>query len=148
MAQVISESAAATGNEQRPFYDFLEACLRHKAEMVIFEAARAICNMPEVATRELTPAVTVLQLFLSSAKPVLRFAAVRTLNKARTPLPVFALASFVPPLHVPSMSVCTSPPCQSTRPLHVSLHGQHCKGQDDTARCQPWRLIPRSIART
>ncbi len=27
------------------------------------------------------PAVTVLQLFLSSSKPVLRFAAVRTLNK-------------------------------------------------------------------
>ena len=31
--------------------------------------------------RELTPAVTVLQLFLSSSKPVLRFAAVRTLNR-------------------------------------------------------------------
>jgi Adaptin N terminal region len=31
--------------------------------------------------RELMPAVTVLQLFLSSSKPVLRFAAVRTLNK-------------------------------------------------------------------
>lgn len=51
--------------------------------MVIFEAARAICNMREVSTRELTPAVTVLQLFLSSSKPVLRFAAVRTLNKVR-----------------------------------------------------------------
>lgn len=32
-------------------------------------------------TRELTPAITVLQLFLSSPKPSLRFAAVRTLNK-------------------------------------------------------------------
>ena len=51
--------------------------------MVIFEAARAICNMREVTTRELTPAVTVLQLFLSSSKPVLRFSAVRTLNKVR-----------------------------------------------------------------
>ncbi len=80
---MISESAAAQGNEARPFYDFLEGCLRHKAEMVIFEAARAICSMPDVATRELTPAVTVLQLFLSSSKPVLRFAAVRTLNKVR-----------------------------------------------------------------
>ena len=49
--------------------------------MVIFEAARAIANMKEVSTRELTPAITVLQLFLSSSKPVLRFAAVRTLNK-------------------------------------------------------------------
>lgn len=67
----------------RPFYDFLESCLRHKSEVVIFEAARAICNMRDVTTRELTPAVTVLQLFLSSSKPVLRFVAVRTLNKVR-----------------------------------------------------------------
>lgn len=49
--------------------------------MVIFEAARAITELNGVTTRELTPAITVLQLFLSSSKPVLRFAAVRTLNK-------------------------------------------------------------------
>ena len=34
-----------------------------------------------IVRRELTPAVTVLQLFLSSSKPVLRFTAVRTLNQ-------------------------------------------------------------------
>lgn len=134
--QVIAESGSPSGTEQRPFYDFLEGCLRHKAEMVIFEAARAICDMKDVSSRyglsvgrcfdhctawmlsktrpkcncccnqastalvkrncirheprllfllaicrELMPAVTVLQLFLSSSKPVLRFAAVRTLNK-------------------------------------------------------------------
>lgn len=49
--------------------------------MVIFEAARAITELHGVTNRELTPAITVLQLFLSSSKPVLRFAAVRTLNK-------------------------------------------------------------------
>lgn len=49
--------------------------------MVIFEAARAITELNGVTSRELTPAITVLQLFLSSSKPVLRFAAVRTLNK-------------------------------------------------------------------
>lgn len=80
VAQVIAESTPQPGQE-RPFYEFLESCLRHKAEMVIFEAARAITEMNEVTTRELTPAITVLQLFLSSSKPVLRFAAVRTLNK-------------------------------------------------------------------
>lgn len=53
--------------------------------MVIFEAARAICNLKDVTTRELTPAVTLLQLFLSSNKPVVRFAAVRTLNKVSCP---------------------------------------------------------------
>ncbi|CAB80162.1 Nonclathrin coat protein gamma-like protein [Arabidopsis thaliana] len=66
---------------QRPFYEFLESCLRHKAEMVILEAARAITELDGVTSRELTPAITVLQLFLSSPRPVLRFAAVRTLNK-------------------------------------------------------------------
>ena len=72
VAQVISESGTGLAGEQRPFFDFLESCLRHKHEMVIFEAARAICNMPNVTSRELTPAVTVLQLFLSSNKPVVR----------------------------------------------------------------------------
>ena len=46
-----------------------------------FEAARAITELSGVTSQELTPAITVLQLFLSSSKPVLRFAVVRTLNK-------------------------------------------------------------------
>ncbi|XP_022717471.1 coatomer subunit gamma-like isoform X1 [Durio zibethinus] len=65
----------------RPFYDFHKGCLRYKAEMVIFEAARANTKLNGVTSRELTLAITVLQLFLSSSKPVLRFAAVCTLNK-------------------------------------------------------------------
>lgn len=32
-------------------YDFLEACLRHKSEMVIYEAAKAICNLPAVTPK-------------------------------------------------------------------------------------------------
>lgn len=79
--QVIEESAPNTQTGDRPFYDYLEGCLRHKTEMVIFEAARAVTELTGVTSRELTPAITVLQLFLSSSKPVLRFAAVRTLNK-------------------------------------------------------------------
>jgi len=49
--------------------------------MVIFEAVRAIINLNQVTSRELQPAITVLQLFLSSSKPTLRFAAIRALNK-------------------------------------------------------------------
>lgn len=79
--QVIRESGMNTQGGDRPFFDFLESCLRNKAEMVILEAARAITDLNGVTSRELTPAITVLQLFLSSSKPVLRFAAVRTLNK-------------------------------------------------------------------
>lgn len=64
-----------------PYFDFVESCLRHKSEMVIYEAAHAIVNMRKTTSRELVPAVSVLQLFCSSPKPTLRFAAVRTLNK-------------------------------------------------------------------
>ncbi|KAL0386965.1 UNVERIFIED_CONTAM: Coatomer subunit gamma-2 [Sesamum radiatum] len=82
--QVIRESGVNSQTGDRPFYDYLEGCLRHKAEMVIYEAAKAITELSNVTARELTPAITVLQLFLSSSKPVLRFAAVRTLNKNRS----------------------------------------------------------------
>lgn len=37
VAQVIAESQPGQGSEARPFYDFLESCLRHKSEVVIFE---------------------------------------------------------------------------------------------------------------
>ncbi|KAL6560783.1 hypothetical protein OROGR_004342 [Orobanche gracilis] len=80
-SQVIGESGVNSQTGDRPFYDYLESCLRHKSEMVVFEAAKAITELSNVSTRELTPTIIVLQLFLSSSKPVLRFAAVRTLNK-------------------------------------------------------------------
>jgi len=69
------------GDSSSPYFDFVESCLRHKSEMVIYEAAHAIVNMQKTSSRELAPAVSVLQLFCSSPKPTLRFAAVRTLNK-------------------------------------------------------------------
>ncbi|CAM0905625.1 unnamed protein product [Alopecurus aequalis] len=87
-SQVIRESGTNTQGGDRPFFDFLESCLRNKAEMVILEAARAITDLNGVTSRELTPAITVLQLFLSSSKPVLRFAAVRTLNKVASTHPL------------------------------------------------------------
>ncbi len=112
-SQVIAEDSGSS--DVAALFDYLESCLRNKSEgsagcsfwgaccslraVVIFEAARAICALPRVTTRELSPAVNVLQLFLSSSKVVgwwqclfvfptcflgqatLRFAAVRTLNK-------------------------------------------------------------------
>lgn len=64
-----------------PLFGFVESCLRHKSETVIYEAAHAIVNLKQTTQRELAPAVSVLQLFCSSPKPTLRFAAVRTLNQ-------------------------------------------------------------------
>lgn len=63
----------------RAGFQLLESSLRHKSEMVVYEAARAICNLPQIEPQDLSPAVSVLQLFLSSPKPAVRFAAMRTL---------------------------------------------------------------------
>jgi coatomer protein complex subunit gamma len=80
-AKKVMEEDQSGENRDRSLFDYLESSLRHKSDMVIYEAASAICTLTNVTQRELSPAVTVLQLFLCSPKPCLRFAAVRTLNK-------------------------------------------------------------------
>lgn len=77
-------SAANTKNA----YQFLENCLRHKNEMVIFEAAKAICHLPNVTSNDLNPAITVLKLYLSSLKPALRYAAMKILSDIAAKHPV------------------------------------------------------------
>merc|ERR1719491_1486845 len=76
--KLIEEEDAA---ETTPYFEFVESCLRHKSEMVIYEAANAIVNLKRTTSRELIPAISVLQLFCSSPKATMRFAAVRTLNQ-------------------------------------------------------------------
>lgn len=49
--------------------------------MVVYEAAHAIVNLKRTTSRELAPAITVLQINCGSPKPTVRFAAVRTLNQ-------------------------------------------------------------------
>ncbi|KAF8624211.1 hypothetical protein AX15_005977 [Amanita polypyramis BW_CC] len=66
-------------NVQKQVLDLLEGWLRHKSDMVNFEAARAICETKNVPQPQLSKAISVLQQFLSSPKPVLKFAATRTL---------------------------------------------------------------------
>jgi coatomer protein complex subunit gamma len=58
----------------------LDGWLRHKTEMVNFEAAKAICDMRDVSEAELVQAVHVLQLFLTSPRAVTKFAALRILS--------------------------------------------------------------------
>jgi coatomer protein complex subunit gamma len=45
-AQVIAEDSG--GTDVAALFEYLESCLRHKSEVVIFEAARAICALPKV----------------------------------------------------------------------------------------------------
>jgi coatomer protein complex subunit gamma len=81
IASKMIEEDEDAGGVSSPYFDFIESCLRHKSEMVIYEAAHAIVNMKRTTSRELVPAISVLQLFCSSPKATLRFAAVRTLNQ-------------------------------------------------------------------
>lgn len=55
--------------------------------MVMYEAAKALCSLP-IDARDLTQAIVVLQLFLGSPKPTLRFAAVRTLSQVALTQPL------------------------------------------------------------
>merc|ERR1719265_3089338 len=70
---------------------YLDSCLRHKSEMVTYEAARAFCQLAAQDTSQgagstmvmgydIAHATTILQIFLTSPKPVIRFGAIKTLN--------------------------------------------------------------------
>uniref|UniRef100_A0A182J3G7 Coatomer subunit gamma n=1 Tax=Anopheles atroparvus TaxID=41427 RepID=A0A182J3G7_ANOAO len=87
------EAAAGNTNEESPLFHFVECCLRNKSEMVVYEAAHAVVNLKRTNPRELSTAVSILQLFCGSSKATLRFAAVRTMNKVAT-------------LHPPAVNVC------------------------------------------
>jgi len=72
---------------RKPMMQMLDGWLRHKSEMVNFEAAKAICDMRDLTDQETSQAVHVLQLFLTSPRAVTKFAAIRILH---------SLASFKP----------------------------------------------------
>lgn len=65
---------------RRPMMQLLDGWLRHKTEMVNFEAAKAICGLRDVTDAELTQAVHILQLNLAAPRAVTKFAAIRILH--------------------------------------------------------------------
>ncbi|KAJ5751728.1 coatomer subunit gamma [Penicillium odoratum] len=65
---------------RKPMVQMLDGWLRHKHEMVNFEAAKAICELRDVTDAEASQAVHVLQLFLSSPRSITKFAAIRILH--------------------------------------------------------------------
>jgi coatomer protein complex subunit gamma len=93
LVRLASQLAEEDHQLRKPMMQLLDGWLRHKSEMVNFEAAKAICDMRDVTDAEVTQAVHVLQLFLSSPRAVTKFAALRILHN---------IASFKP--HV--VNVC------------------------------------------
>lgn len=66
---------------RKPMMQLLDGWLRHKSEMVNFEAAKAICDMRDVTDAEVVQSIHVLQLFLTSPRAVTKFAALRILSQ-------------------------------------------------------------------
>ncbi|MCJ1355062.1 MAG: coatomer subunit gamma [Icmadophila ericetorum] len=65
---------------RKPMMQLLDGWLRHKSEMVNFEAAKAICDMHDISDSEIIQAIHTLQLFLTSPRAVTKFAAIRILH--------------------------------------------------------------------
>ncbi|KAI0020643.1 adaptin N terminal region-domain-containing protein [Xylariomycetidae sp. FL0641] len=80
LVRLAAQLAEEDQSLRRPMMTLLDGWLRHKSEMVNFEAAKAICDMRDVTDAEVTQAVHVLQLFLSSPRAVTKFAALRILH--------------------------------------------------------------------
>ncbi|KAK5998852.1 putative coatomer subunit gamma [Cladobotryum mycophilum] len=80
LVRLAAQLAEEDPSLRRPMVTLLEGWLRHKSEMVNFEAAKAICDLRDVTDAEATGAVHVLQLFLTSPRAVTKFAALRILH--------------------------------------------------------------------
>ena len=73
---------------RKPMLQLLDSWLRHKTEMVNFEAAKAICSLRDATDAEMTQAIHTLQLFLTSPRAVTKFAAIRILSNVASFRPV------------------------------------------------------------
>lgn len=93
LVRLAAQLAGEDASLRKPMMQLLDGWLRHKSEMVNFEAAKAICDMRDVTDNEVSQAVHVLQLFLTSPRAVTKFAALRILH---------SFASFKPA----AVSVC------------------------------------------
>lgn len=80
LVRLASKLAEEDQSLRKPMMQMLDGWLRHKHEMVNFEAAKVICDMRDVTDAEASQAVHVLQLFLSSPRAITKFAAVRILH--------------------------------------------------------------------
>ncbi|VEL13089.1 unnamed protein product [Protopolystoma xenopodis] len=91
--RIVAKQLEEEGISNNPsLFEFLESTLCMKAEMVVYEAARSIVSLRDVTAKEIAPAVSVLQSFCSSHKPVMRYAAVRTLSAVATRHPAAVTA--------------------------------------------------------
>jgi len=78
--ELMQEDFAASSE----LYSFVNNMTHHSSDIVVFEAAKALASIRGISDKEIQPAVLVLQLYLNSHRSVLRFSAVRLLNRIAT----------------------------------------------------------------
>jgi coatomer protein complex subunit gamma len=66
---------------EKIFIDFLNKQLHKNSDMVVFEAARTLCEIKSLPNKELASTVSTLWLFLNSSNSISKFAALRIINK-------------------------------------------------------------------
>ena len=115
LVRLASKLATDDPGLRKPMLQLLDGFLRHKSEMVNFEAAKAICNFSDLTDGDVVNAIHVLQLFLTSPRAVtkVRYAISRlvyalkcVLNVERSSLPPFDYSTPSPRLsRMPSEAV-------------------------------------------
>eukprot|EP01080_Neovahlkampfia_damariscottae_P002274 gene2274-2448_t len=83
----VLKGESSKSERTKAIFSFLENCLNYESDMVILEAARAMCSL-DLSPKELTPSVTALGAFLDSHKQIHKFAALRTLNSLASKYPL------------------------------------------------------------
>jgi coatomer protein complex subunit gamma len=77
----VTEGRVSGGNiRNADGFSFLDASLKDSSDMVVYEAARALCSVPMTEPEDLNAAIIRLQIFLESSKPTVRYASLRTLS--------------------------------------------------------------------
>lgn len=87
LVRLAAKLAAEDPGLRKPMMTLLDGWLRHKSEMVNFEAAKAISEMSDVTDGELVQTIHVLQLFLTSPRAITKFAAIRILHQLASTKP-------------------------------------------------------------
>ncbi|ETO14661.1 hypothetical protein RFI_22708 [Reticulomyxa filosa] len=86
---LIRYAFSALGNDpDKTLLNFIKGCVKYsKSPMVMFEAAKALCHVPNVAEADISLSMNVLQEFINSPRAVQKFAAVRALSSIVTRFP-------------------------------------------------------------
>ncbi|XP_023946683.2 coatomer subunit gamma [Bicyclus anynana] len=92
VAQLIDDDDSEAST---PYIRFIQSCLGHKSEMILYEAAHAILNLKKTPRDLASSAVSVLQLFCGSSKATLRLAGARTLARLTSKHPTAVAACAV-----------------------------------------------------